>query len=84
MPTITSPIPQMKMEFELIVGEGSIEKMERNWERWCKMMLCMLDDNQLTEAQQWQGVKELDKHVRSPGVSAKAAPLFQLYEVLLF
>ena len=73
----------MKMEFELMVGEGSLERMESNWNRWCKMMVGIEDDSKLTEAQQWQGVQELDKHVRSPGLSAKATPLFQLHKVLL-
>ena len=74
----------MKMEFELMVGEGSVQRMERNWDRWSRMMLGMSDDSQLTELKQWEAVQELDKHVRSPGVCAKATPIFQLLEVLLF
>ena len=72
----TLSVPQMKMEFEFIVGEGSVQRMKRNWERWSRMMLGMSDNSQLTELKQWEAVQELDKHVRSPGVCAKATPIF--------
>ena len=83
-------ILQMAIEFELIMGEGILGKIDERWEAISRLLLTKASDNYnlqpeepLTQELQIAALEVLDKRVRSPGATAKGYPLFKIYEVSL-
>lgn len=72
----------MRVEFELMVGEGAVLTMEKNWRKWCGLILSKEEDEVThSEQLQWKAVQQLDSGVRSPGANSRGHPLFKLHKV---
>lgn len=77
----------MLVEFELMCGEGAVNVMRENWDKYAPRVLALENDDEfaaMDERLNYRSLEILDKRLRPCGPSGKNPQAFSFYEVWVY